>query len=97
VRLENGPRKRQKKEARIETYYNDNEILFKSGIRNYLDHEKRISGFKIEIEDFNERSEGIKIIIIIILGNIFRNLEAENKILNNIIKNRDRIIINFNN
>jgi hypothetical protein len=35
--------------------------------------------------------------IIIILNNRFRNLETENKRLDDIIKNRDRIITNFNN
>jgi hypothetical protein len=34
--------------------------------------------------------------IIIILNNRFRNLEIEKKKLNDIIKNRDRIIIIFN-
>jgi hypothetical protein len=62
-----------------------------------LDQEKRISEFEIKIEDVNERSEKIKIKIIIILNDRFRNLETENKKLNDIIKNRDRIIINFNN
>jgi hypothetical protein len=35
--------------------------------------------------------------IIIILNNRFRNLEVKNKKLDDIIKNRDRIIINLNN
>jgi hypothetical protein len=50
-----------------------------------------------EIENFNERPEKVKMKIITILGDRFRNLEAENKRLDDIIKNRDRIIINFNN
>jgi hypothetical protein len=62
-----------------------------------LDHEKRISEFEIEIENFNERSEEIKMNIIIILNDRFRNLEIKNKRLDDITKNRDRIIINFNN
>jgi hypothetical protein len=86
-----------RKKIRTAAHHNDDEIPFKSEIRNYLNHEKRISEFKIKIENFNERPEKIKIKIIIILNNRFRNLEAENKKLNNIIKNCDRIIINFNN
>jgi hypothetical protein len=57
-----------------------------------LDHEKRIFELEIEIENFNEHSERAKIKIIIILNDRFRNLEAENKKLDDIIKNRDRII-----
>jgi hypothetical protein len=97
VRLEDGTRKRQKKKIRTAAHYNDNEITFKFEIRNYLDHEKRISEFEIKIENFNKRPEETKIKIIIILNNKFRNLEAENKKLNDIIKNRNRIITNFNN
>jgi hypothetical protein len=97
MRLKDGARKQQKKETRIEIYYNDNKIPFESGIRNYLNHEKRISEFEIKIKNFNERSEKVKIKNFIILDNRFRNLEIENKKLNDIIKNRDRIIINFNN
>jgi hypothetical protein len=62
-----------------------------------LNHEKRISELKIKIESCNERPEEIKIKIIIILDDRLRNLEAENKRLDDVIKNRDRIIVNFNN
>jgi hypothetical protein len=95
--LEDGARKRQKKEIRIAAYYDNNEIIFKSEIRNYLDHEKRISGLEIKIENFNECPEKVKMKIMIILNDRFRNLKTENKKLDDIIKNRDRIIINFNN
>jgi hypothetical protein len=87
----------KKKEPRTATHHDDNEIIFKSKIRNYLDHEKRISELEIKIEDFNERPEKIKIKIIIILNDRLRNLKTENKKLDDIIKNRDRIITNLNN
>jgi hypothetical protein len=93
--LNDGVRKRQKKEILI-AIYNDSEFIFESEIRNYLDHEKRISEFEIKIENFNEYSEEIKIKIIIILNNKFCNLEIEKKRLNDIIKNRNRIIIILN-
>jgi hypothetical protein len=62
-----------------------------------LDHEKRTPGLEIETEDFNERPEGAKMKIIIILGDRLRNLEAEKKGLDDAIKNRDRTITIFNN
>jgi hypothetical protein len=62
-----------------------------------LNHEEIIFEFEIKIKNFNERPEKINMKIIIILNNRFRNLETENKRLDDIIKNRDRIIINFNN
>jgi hypothetical protein len=61
-----------------------------------LDYEKRISEFEIKIENFNERSEEIKINFIIILNDRFRNLEIEKKRLDDAIKNRENIIIIFN-
>jgi hypothetical protein len=61
-----------------------------------LNHEKRIFEFEIKIKNFNERPEEIKIKIIIILNDRFRHLEIEKRGLNDIIKNRDRIIIIFN-
>jgi hypothetical protein len=93
--LDNGARKRQKKEILI-TIYNDSEFIFESEIRNYLNYEKRIFEFEIKIENFNERPEEIKMKIIIILDDRVRNLKIEKKELDDIIKNRDRIIIIFN-
>ena len=62
-----------------------------------MDHEKRTSRLEIGAKDFNERPERIKIKIIIILGDRLRNLEAENKRLDDIIKKCDYIIISLNN
>jgi hypothetical protein len=95
IKLDNGVRKRQKKGILI-AIHNYSEFISESGIRNYLNHEKRIFEFEIKIENFNEYSEEIKIKIIIILDDRLRHLEAEKKKLNNTIKNRDRIIIILN-